>query len=264
MKTQKNIMSFIIFSFLTILLFNSCEKPLLGIRGEGEIVTQSFTIHDFTGISLCIDADVYIVNDTNADEIVIEAQQNIIDNIELNVFNNVWEINYNRNVIGHEAVKIFISMDELKKIQVLGTGNIICNSVFMGENLDVEISGTGDVYFNEFIEYNEFDILINGTGNIDFSGSFSDCNFKINGTGDIYSEGITNYLKIISSGTGHLNAIDFECNEAEIFSSGSGDCSITANEELDVRISGTGSVYYKGFPSINVDISGTGRIESLN
>jgi hypothetical protein len=253
------------FAILSIALFFSygCEKAIFGINGNGEVVSQIVTIQEFTGIHLEIDADVYFTLGDNQ-TITIEGQQNIIDNIKFEVRNGVWKIDYDKNVKRHDDVKIYITMSLLDEISLSGTGNIFCNSEFTGSDLEINITGTGDIYINESLEYDDLNIDINGTGNIDFIGTFLNTEVAITGTGDIYVEGTTENIRINSTGTGHFNGLDFESIDTQIVSTGSGDCTISVQDNLDVTISGTGDVFYKGHPNINVSITGTGSIQSLN
>lgn len=260
---MKSNLSKIILVFVVVLLGQSCVRPIIGIRGEGEIISKNIDIPQITGVLLSVDAEVVIISGDNQ-EIVIEAQENILENIELKVDDGIWEIGYDKNVKEHDGVKIYVTIPTLDRIYSTGTGNIICNSDFIGEDLDVAINGTGDIFCNSFLEYNGVTIEITGTGSIDIYGSFMNCQSRVTGTGNIFIEGISNNLSISSTGTGHFNGIDFETNNTEIISTGSGDCTVFVNENFDITISGTGDVYYKGFPSMNSQITGTGRIISLN
>ena len=79
------------------LVLVSCDEDILpGISGEGEIVTRNLMLDEFTGFSNTIAADVFI-SQGETQEVIIEAQENIIDNIELDrVDNGFWTIRNDR------------------------------------------------------------------------------------------------------------------------------------------------------------------------
>lgn len=260
----KNFTILIITALTSIILLNSsCERGVFGIRGEGDVVSETFLIHDFTGIELSIDADVIISND-GTDEIVIEGQQNIIDNIELDVDNGVWEIKNNRNVTRHEPVTIRINMDQLDKIYLTGSGDITCKSAYSGNYLEVKTTGSGNIFFNDNLEFSDLDLSITGSGNIDILGDFIDTKAQLTGTGHLFIEGISNKLIISTTGNGQFNGVDLECDDVQITSSGFGDCKVFVNSKLDVIITGSGNIYYKGNPDINANITGTGTVINMN
>ena len=70
------------------LMLASCEADILpGISGEGEVVTRTLDIDEFTGFTNAIAADVY-VSQGDIQEVKIEAQENIIDNLKLYINEN--------------------------------------------------------------------------------------------------------------------------------------------------------------------------------
>jgi len=262
--TTKRINSRILTILLVIIIYStSCERSIFGIKGEGNIVSQTFTTDYFDEIFLTIDADVIIKNDTETD-ITIEAQQNIIDNIELEVKKDALKIKYDRNVSDHEDVKIYISVDYLQKIISTGSGDISVLSEYSGTDLDLDVTGTGDIIFNNTVDYTDLFLHISGTGKIDIDGIFSQTRVETSGSGDIYIAGSSTDLIITTTGSGQFNGTDFECENAQITSTGFGDCNIFVNNLLDALLTGSGNIYYIGKPSINSNISGTGRIIDMN
>jgi len=65
------------------------------------------------------------------------------------------------------------------------------------------------------------------------------------------------------SGSGKVNAEQFEVSEFSAAISGSGSIKIDCKEELDVKISGSGKVYYHGNPRVNSVSSGSGKVVSF-
>jgi hypothetical protein len=220
--------------------FFSCTRELLpGIRGTGDIAENTVVLDDFTGFVSAISADVFVSQGAEQ-EVVIKAQQNIIDNIELDVRNGIWTIKYNEWVLHAKPVRIYVTIPVLTKAAISGSGDITGMTDFTGlDHLDLVISGSGSIGMES--ETNELNVVISGAGDIDLSGS-------------------TKELDIQVSGSGSIDAYSLESKEAAITISGSGNAFLDVSSYLNVLISGSGSVYYRGDPEIETTVSGSGRI----
>jgi len=233
------------FVFLFLLVFfciAGCENSFFGIRGSGPVITQPISIDELNAINMTISADVYFIKGDDQ-YIEIEAQQNIIDNIERDVDNGMWVIEFDKRVYTHEPVKIYITTPHVEEII---------------------ISGSGDIYTEDMFESDEIELIISGSGDIDFSAKSLVTNITISGSGDIYLNGETNVQDVIISGSGDYNAYDYLSTETEVRIPGSGNCRVNVSDMLDVDISGSGNVYYKGYPTIQKTISGSGSVIDSN
>jgi hypothetical protein len=221
-------------------LFNSCTHDYLpGIEGEGEIVEATLYPDDFTGFVNAIAADVYLTQGRRQ-EVVVQAQENIIDNIRLHVNDGIWLIEYHDMVRWAQPVKIYITVPDLTKAAISGSGSIIGLTAFNNlENLDLVISGSGD---------------------LDLETESDELNVRISGAGDLDLSGTTEYFDILISGSGSIDAYDLETREAEITISGSGNVFLDVEDYLKVSISGSGSVFYHGTPEIDSHITGSGTV----
>jgi hypothetical protein len=212
-----------------------------GIKGEGPKVTKNLDIASFDGIGLSISADVY-VRQGSPQSVKIEAQQNIIDNLERNVSNGVWKISFDKNVRGHDGVKIWITVSDLNKIAVSGSGDVIGEGKFNNlGSLDLSISGSGNINLNA--NSKSLSAAISGSGDMKLMGETGDCEMKITGSGDI-------------------SAFDLDAKSCAVKITGSGDSSVNVRENLDVSIVGSGDVFYKGRPSVRSKITGSGDVQS--
>jgi hypothetical protein len=71
-------------------------------------------------------------------------------------------------------------------------------------------------------------------------------------------------MKVYLLGSGSFFGFPLSASVCQVDISGSGNCEVTVDNDLDVVIEGSGSVYYKGSPSIEVDITGSGRVVDTN
>ena len=233
----KVLISLMIIPFMLV----SCEEDILpGIAGEGEIVTRTLDIDEFSGFTNSIAAEVYL---TQGDEqsVIIEAQENIIDNLNLDrVRDGHWTIDFDRWVRRAKPIKIYITVPTLDKAAISGAGEIFGESYF--ENLD------------------ELELAITGAGNIELEFDCTDLDLVVSGTGSMFLEGNADKMNATISGAGGIKAFELQTERAEFEISGAGNGRLSVSDYLKVTISGIGNLYYRGTPETDVDISGSGNV----
>ncbi len=212
------------------------------VDGDGPWETRTLDIETFSGIKVDIPVDVYI---TQGDDfnVEVEGKEDIIDEMELDVHNDIWEIETDRCVRDIGNMKIYITMPDIKSLKISGSGKIIGENEFVVDDIELNISGSGDI--DLLLDADDIDANISGSGEMWMEGTADDLNFKISGSGD-------------------LNAFNLICNDVDIRISGTGDARVHALDTLYVNISGSGDVYYKGDPSIDLHISGSGNLIDAN
>ncbi len=212
------------------------------VEGQGGIVSVVLPLAHFSGVELYSSGNVYITQGSNR-EVIVEGQGNIIDRLDRDVRNGVWEIEFDGCVQNYQPLKIFITMPDIRYL---------------------EISGSGEIFGQNIFEVNDMDLRIPGSGKIDLGLLADDVDVRIPGSGQIILEGEADELDLRIIGSGSLAAFGLPVREADIDISGSGDAQVTVAEFLDVRISGSGNVFFKGNPVIDVMITGSGEVIDAN
>jgi hypothetical protein len=263
MKTLKSRFGILLIIFIS-LIFNSCERwDTFGIKGQGPVVSETIELSEVSGIILEIPATVYL---TQGEEqsISIDAQQNILDNIEAYNKSGALKLKFNRNVANCKPVKVYLTINSLDKIDVSGSGDIFSDTKFITTGyLSINVSGSGKVQLNA--DADEVDLNISGSGEIKLKSICNNLDGNISGSGEIYLEdGLATYADLKISGSGDIFAFNFPIEECYINTAGSGDTRLNVSDNLNVRIAGSGDVYYKGNPSISVNIAGSGSLINSN
>ena len=83
---------------------------------------------------------------------------------------------------------------------------------------------------------------------------------RISGLGGIQVVGDVEVQSIVISGSGNYLAEKLISDFSDIKVTGSGNGTVTVNDELSVAISGSGTVSYSGYPDIYKRITGSGKI----
>jgi len=228
MKTPKFILSLVI---LTL----SCSSDVnidfpnnfpLGnncLSGQGSIASETRILGEFHSIVSTIFADI-LISQGPEEDVIVEAQQNILNELKTEVVNGELRLTLNRCINIHQALKVYITIPEIRSLALKGVGDIIAQNNFNLTNLNLTLTGVG--------------------------------NFILQGT--------STTLNIISTGVGNVNAFALNSDVCDVKITGVGNIEVFVNDELNVTTSGSGSVFYKGNPSITSIITGTGGVVDAN
>lgn len=212
------------------------------VKGEGNIVTQEINVSEFTGVKLEIAADIYI---TQGDAFVVSVtgQQNIINELERDVNNGTWEVEFDRCVKNYDELTIHITMPEIDYLAISGSGTMYSQNTLDVDELDLKISGSGDMILD--LNAYKVDATISGSGQMKLDGITEIAEYKISGSGDYHAFGL-------------------QADIVEVKISGSGNAEVLAIDYLKVEITGSGDVFYRGTPTLDVSITGSGNIYDYN
>ena len=226
---------------LTAFAFTSVNAQK--ISGEGSVVKKEIDVDGFTGVSLGFAGDVYLTQGSSYN-VVVEAQQNIIDNLKREVRNGVWYVKHDKNVKNSKGVKVYITMPTLDYASVAGSGNLITETKFTGlGNLKATVSGSGNLKLD--VEASDVTGGISGSGKIVLKGTGSSLDMSISGSGDIYAE-------------------DLKVEDCDVAISGSSNAKVWVTGDLDASISGSGDIRYKGdAPKVRARVSGSGDVREM-
>ena len=244
MMKQKIFLIACIFTFgLTSCFFDDDDGGIFNcVDGEGPVVTQEIELPPISGVKLKGSMDVFITQG-GEQQILVEAQENIINEIDMDVDNGVWELDFEDCVRNFTDVKVFITMPEVEILRITGSGDITGENVFAGSTLILRVTGSGDM---------------------DLAAEYDNIDTEITGSGTVALEGICEHFDTEIRGSGDYNAFDMLSVTGDISITGSGDARVNVSEFLEVKISGSGDVMFKGDPIIDANITGSGEVVDAN
>lgn len=244
MTTKKLILIILLLSSPAFFL-TSCFKAdyYPCIRPKGNILEETRITSSFSGIELRMHAKVFVKKGDTL-SVKIEAPENYLEYIDAHVSGNILLIDNSRCFSSNLGdVIINITTPSLTSLKISGSGNIEVLDQFDAVTFKTDISGSGNIYVKTNSQI--VDSNISGSGNIEIEGATTNQSISISGSGDYKAFGLIS-------------------DHADTHISGSGSCSVFAEETLKVRISGSGNVRYKGNPIIDASISGSGKIINAN
>jgi len=144
-----------------------------------------------------------------------------------------------------EKVNVYVTMPEINRLGVSGSGKAEIMDAVKGEDLDLSVSGSGNLY-TAGLTIENLECGISGSGSIKLG----------NGT--------VKDVEVSISGSGNFNGEMAKCETMEVHVSGSGNCTCQVTGSLEASVSGSGNITYTGNPRIDARVSGSGRVRSSN
>jgi hypothetical protein len=272
----------------------ACSLGGLGnqIRGSGDIDTKSYELDDFTSVSLSNQGDLTIEYGEE-EELVVEAEQNLIPYLEIRVVNDVLHIGTRSGkwLRPRRPIKYYLTVTELSALELTGSGNAE-GPVLVGEDLSVRVTGSGDVTLEGLQAEDDVEIKVTGSGHARVTGDSADgmsvrgarvqaivtgsgdidlhemeadrLEVKLTGSGNLtIEEGRVETQTIRVNGSGNYQARDLKSATSDVRVSGSGNVTICVDDELDASIAGSGDVRYTGDPTVHKQTPGSGNVKRV-
>ena len=269
---KRNIL--IIAAAIISLALNACTINLGGenfggetIKGNGNIVTQTYDVSAFNSLSLALPATV---NFTVSDEYActVRVDENLLEYLDIEVKDNELLMgkqkdHKNTNLHATEFV-IEVKAPSLENISLAGSGKFNALSPMKGERLEANVAGSGDIIFNQTVNVQEIKLNVAGSGDLACSEMIADkmeCN--IAGSGDVkVARGTVREASANVAGSGDIVlTCDIENLEANI--AGSGDIKARVSGKLKYGIIGSGDIGYYGNPVVEGEKAGVSKVKRL-
>lgn len=223
---------------LLVPILAACGSSILGVRGSGDVTTESREVSGFDEIALSGSGTV-IVDVNGTESLTIEAEDNLLQYLTTEVDGGRLKLEANRSISPTEEVVYTISAVSLEGLDVSGSGRIDVSGV-SGDRLDLNVSGSGS------INVPDLDV---GSVSVDISGS-----------GSVRMAGAADDLELSISGSGEYQGAELVVFSADVSISGSGDAVVNVTNQLDASVSGSGNVEYLGDPSVTSSTRGSGNV----
>ncbi len=213
-----------------------------GIRGSGNIVTDTRKVSGFNAVNVEYPAKV-LITQGKTESVKIEADDNLLPNIQTQVKNGTLEISYKKTNDWHvnptKPVVITITVKDLTHVKFSTAGELTIDGS-KTESLDLSLSGAGNLKLNN-IAVHSLSVNLSGAGSMNASGTTDDLDLNI-------------------SGFGEFRGADLHGKTANVNISGAGSATVWVDDELDAEISGAGSINYYGSPDVTKHINGIGLV----
>lgn len=269
---KRNIL--IIAAAIISMTLNACTINMDGgnfggetIKGNGNIVTQTYDVTAFDEVSLALPATVNftVSNDYTC---VIRMDENLFEYLDIKVKDNELQLGkqqkYNNTRLKATEFVIDVTAPSLEEINLAGSGTFKAHSPLEGKKIEANVAGSGDIIFDKTITVKEIKLNVAGSGDLFCDELIADkmeCN--IAGSGDLkVSTGTVREAEASVAGSGDIVLYcDTENLEANV--AGSGDIKARVNGRLKYGIIGSGDIGYYGNPVVEGDKVGFTSVKRL-
>lgn len=214
-----------------------------GIRGSGDLVTETRYPGNYYGIEMSVPGQVFAEVDS-VYRVVVQCEESIIPYFDTEVRGGKLHLEFSKSVYDVDDLVVTVYGPNFESFAVSGSGNLRCDDLVTGSTLEAEVSGSGNLRINN-LEFEHIDANISGSGEIVLKGQAQTIEANVSGSGNLYAE----------------NCL---VEDADIQVSGSGDVKCYVTGHLHVHVSGSGNVGYKGNPSLDSQVSGSGSVYKIN
>lgn len=227
--------------FLVVILaglLSSCA----GVRGNGNVQTESRNIENFTKIDVSGALNVYI-KQGDQEKLTIKADENLMDIIETSVSNGELRIKPKRNIRDYKKLDVYVVVKELEAIDVSGACDVIGEGNFESKYCEIDASGASDVVLN--IKCEGLDVDVSGASDVKLAGE-------------------SEVAEIEASGSSDVKALKLKTKRCQVNTSGASGVEITVEKKISVDASGASSVRYKGSPKdVRQNTSGASSVKAI-
>ncbi|MBI9097604.1 MAG: DUF2807 domain-containing protein [Spirochaetaceae bacterium] len=223
-------------------VFSGCD--ILGIRGSGNIVENSYSLTDFTSIRASNTCDLTTMK---GDEysVIVSCDDNILPYLEVYVTDNMLTLDLESGYFfSHIEFNVTVIMPELNSLKVSGASAAVVSGFQNSSSFYTDVSGASDVRI-DFISSAHIDCQVSGASELTISSITS-----------------TGQMIIDCSGASELDCKNTASTDGDIAVSGASEVYVNLSGALTASVSGASALYYSGNPTLhNIDISGASRLE---
>ncbi len=214
---------------------NAAVLPVSAVKETRDI--SAFTRLDVSGAF-----EVFLVQG-DAHELIIEADDDIMDRIETRVSGGELEIFVRGTIRSYKTMKAYITFKDLSEIELSGAVQLEGGNKMQFDKLELEMSGASEVALE--MEANSLDIDLSGASKLTI-------------------EGVVGNLDADCSGACKLYLANLKATTVDFDSSGASSAEFWVTESLDVEGSGASNIRYKGEPKkVNVNTSGASSVRKF-
>jgi hypothetical protein len=214
------------------------------VRGRGPVVSRTMDLDDVRAVVHNLSGTL-IIEQGRDEKLVVEAQENLHEFLDINVRGGTLVIDTRRRVDLHTTrpLRFHLTVRSLEEIALDGSG-------------DIEVAG---------LDVRELELDLRGSGDVTLTGlAAGTLDVTISGSGNIEADGRVDAQRIRISGSGNYDAARLRSDDASAAIGGSGNIVIWVRETLEAGISGSGDIRYRGDPRLRRHrVTGSGDIERI-
>jgi hypothetical protein len=231
----------IVIKFTACVLLTGFLLPGCSFKsGSGDIATEIRTTAPFHGVSVSGDFDVEIKKG-DKEEVILEADDNLIKNIETKVVNGILRIRSEDNNLRDVHFKVYITAPAIDNLKASASASIKTKDALTSpKSVELKASSAGEIIAN--IDAPEVTADASSGGELTLSGRTK--NFNAN-----------------SSSGSEIKAMDLLTENSVVSSSSGASAKVHASVSLDASASSGADITYRGTANVKKSTSSGGEVD---
>ena len=241
MNTLTKITIFLTLLLVTLFTTTSCMvEGLTGIRGNRNVISEDRTISsNFTSIKVQQGINLYLTQGKST-ELVVEADENILDLLITEVKNNELKVYFDKNVYKAKARNVYLTANEISSIRTSSGAYVKSENTLQVSSLILDSSSGSSI--KVYVNADEIESSTSSGADIDIFGKAKTISAKA------------------SSGSS-IDADELETIDAYAKASSGANINVNVTGILTAKASSGGDIDYEGNPTdVNKDTSSGGSV----
>ena len=247
---MKNLKPIALLLFVVFTMTSCLDLLRETVEGSGNVIKkEDYDISGFSKISIAAGIKAY-VKTGDTESIVVEADDNILELIKVEIKGDKLSVYINENVKSYKKMDVYITAKQLEAVQASSAANVNVEGVINVEKLSCSVSSSGNIAISANVT--DFQGNASSAGQINIGEMTANkTTLEMSSAAVInIDKGAIENLKANASSAGSLNASDVDSQTSDVSVSSGGSININVIKTLFAEASSGGSVNFKGSPSV--------------
>lgn len=214
------------------------------VKGEGDVISVRYGLPSLSAIDIGGAAQVNLIQ-SDRQELVVHAQENIIDALVIDIRDGVLSIQTERGVRfeGRTDITYDIHVMDVSRIELGGSLDLQSEG-FTTTLLELEFGGSIDAVLHN-LDVEQLTIAAGGSADVELSGR-------------------AEQFTVSSGGSADIDALELQAQDVTIKTAGSASMKVWAEQSLNVKAAGSANIRYKGRPLVEQSAAGSARVYPMH
>lgn len=223
MKIKSTVIALIL---LAIIPFSSNAQT---IKGNEKIKTDVRSISGFNRLVVQGQAELYVTQES-AENVKIEADENLIELLQTSVNNGVLYVIVPNNIKKAKQITISVAYRNLKQI-------ILMNEI--------------ELKSDRANSFDDIEIICGNNAKVNFEFTAKNASIKAHDFSNVALRGYAETLLVESTDDTELNAFDLQSDVCTVVGSGYAEISVNVKKSISIVMSGSSNLFLMGEPAIS-------------
>ncbi len=228
------------------------------VRGSGNLVTRTKAAPDFRAVSASRGVEVII---GGSDEVVIEADDNVLDYVVAEVENGTLGITISDkvNLRNADVIVRIPNNGKINSLRASSGAEIRTESALKASDLEIRLSSAAALI--AALKAERCNIRMSSGTEMKAAVDFEQCSIALSSGSSARLSGKADSMSAELSSGSELNAFELNARMCEVDVSSGAEAEVNCSGKLTARVSSGGSVEYKGDCQVDPKCSSGGEIE---